>query len=142
MVDNQKVLEKLRMIKENLDKLTTFKDVSVDIFVDDFQKYDAAKYNLQITIEAMLYICNHIIARKAYEVPKTNAEAFRLLCRKKILNPEMEDTFMAMAKFRNRVVHMYEQVDNREIYRIVTEGLGDFQVFIDDITRILISSPN
>jgi uncharacterized protein YutE (UPF0331/DUF86 family) len=44
---------------------------------------------------------------------------------------------MAMARFRNRVVHMYEQVDNREIYCFLSEGLGDFHTFIDDITRLL-----
>ncbi len=137
MVDNRKILEKLRVIKENLDKLSSFKDVPVDLFISDFEKYDSAKYNLQTTIEAMLDICNHIIARNAYEVPRTNAEAFRLLCRKNILNPEMENTYMAMARFRNRVVHLYDQVDNREIFRIVSESLGDFKRFVDDI-KILI----
>lgn len=137
MVDNRKILEKLRIIKENLDKLALLKDVPVEIFISDFEKYDSAKYNLQTTIEAMLDICNHIIARNAYEVPKTNAEAFRLLCRKKILNPEMESTYMAMARFRNRVVHLYEQVDNREIFRIISEGLGDFQHFVSDISKTI-----
>lgn len=135
MVDNEIIFEKLRIIKENLAKLATLKDVPEDIFINDFQKYDSAKYNLQTSIEAMLDICNHIIARKAYEIPKTNAEAFRLLCRKNILDSGMEDTFMAMARFRNRVVHMYEQVDNCEIWRMVSERLGDFQIFIEDITR-------
>jgi uncharacterized protein YutE (UPF0331/DUF86 family) len=135
VVDNEIIFEKLRIIKENLAKLATLKDVPEDIFINDFQKYDSAKYNLQTSIEAMLDICNHIIARKAYEIPKTNAEAFRLLCRKNILDSGMEDTFMAMARFRNRVVHMYEQVDNCEIWRMVSERLGDFQIFIEDITR-------
>ena len=135
MVDKEIIFEKLRIIKENLAKLATLKDVPEDIFINDFQKYDSAKYNLQTSIEAMLDICNHIIARKAYEIPKTNAEAFRLLCRKNILDSGMEDTFMAMARFRNRVVHMYEQVDNCEIWRMVSERLGDFQIFIEDITR-------
>lgn len=67
----------------------------------DFKEYDSAKYNLQTTIEAMLDICNHIIARNAYEVPRTNADAFRLLCRKNILGADMEDTYTAMARFRN-----------------------------------------
>lgn len=138
MVDNEIILEKLRIIKENLAKLDTLKDVPEDIFINDFQKYDSAKYNLQTSIEAMLDICNHIIARKAYEIPKTNAEAFRLLCRKNILDSGMEDTFMAMARFRNRVVHMYEQVDNCEIWRMVSERLGDFQIFIENITRLII----
>lgn len=83
MVNNQKVLEKLKLIKENLAKLSLLKDIPVDLFCSDFEKYDSAKYNLQTAIEAMLDICNHIIARKTFPVPKTNAEAFRLLCRKK-----------------------------------------------------------
>jgi len=137
MVDSRKILEKLRVIKENLDKLALLKDVPVEIFISDFEKYDSAKYNLQTTIEAMLDICNHIIARNAYEVPKTNAEAFRLLCRKKILNTEMESTYMAMARFRNRVVHLYDQVDNLEIFRIISEGLEDFQHFVNDISKTI-----
>ncbi len=137
MLDNRKILEKLRMMKENLAKLAVLAQVPVEVFVSDFQKYDAAKYNLQTAIEAMLDICNHIIARNAYEVPRTNAEAFRLLCRKGVLNPELEDTFMAMARFRNRVVHMYDQVDNREIFRIISEDSGGFQVFIKDISRMI-----
>ncbi len=113
MVDDQKVTEKLRIIRENLDKLSLFKDVPVHLFVSNFKEYDSAKYNLQTTIKAMLDICNHIIARNAYEVPKTNADAFRLLCRKKILSPDMEVPYTAMARFRNRVVHLYDQVDSR-----------------------------
>ncbi len=135
MVDERKVSEKLRIIQENLDKLSTFKDVPVHLFISDFKEYDSAKYNLQTTIEAMLDICNHIIARNAYEVPKSNADAFRLLCRKKILSADMEDTYMAMARFRNRVVHLYDQVDSREIYRMINESLGDFKRFIDDVKK-------
>ncbi len=137
MVDSQKILEKLRLIKENLAKLNTLKNVSEEIFIKDFQKFDSAKYNLQITVEAMLDICNHIISRKSFEVPKTNADAFRILCREKILKPDMQDTLIAMAKFRNRVVHIYDHVDNREVFRIINENLNDFQSFINDITIII-----
>ncbi|NLA25837.1 MAG: DUF86 domain-containing protein, partial [Firmicutes bacterium] len=62
-------------------------------------------------------------------------DAFRLLCRKKILSADMEDTYMAMARFRNRVVHLYDQVDSREIYRMINESLGDFKRFIDDVKK-------
>lgn len=137
MVNNQKVLEKLKLIKENLAKLSLLKDIPVDLFCSDFEKYDSAKYNLQTAIEAMLDICNHIIARKTFPVPKTNAEAFRLLCRKEILSPDMENTYMAMARFRNRVVHLYDQVDNREIFRFMSESLRDFERFVDDIRKLI-----
>jgi len=40
-------------MKENLAKLTILKDIPEKIFINDFQKYDATRYNLQTTIEAM-----------------------------------------------------------------------------------------
>lgn len=137
MVDADKILQKLRIMNENIAKLTILKDIPEEIFINDFQKYDAAKYNLQTTIEAMVDICNHIISRSGCELPKTNADSFRILCNKKILNPAMEGTFSAMSRFRNRVVHMYNHVDNREIYRIIQENLDDFNSFIQDITLFL-----
>jgi len=137
VVNADKILQKLRVIKENLAKLTILKNVSEETFISDFQKFDAAKYNLQTTIEAMVDICNHIISRLAYDIPRTNADSFRVLCRKKILDPGMEETFLAMARFRNRVVHLYDQVDNKEIYRIIQQNLSDFKKFIKDITNFL-----
>jgi len=137
MVNYDKILQKLKIIQQNLSKLTTLKDVPEEVFINDFEKYDAAKYNLQTTIEAMIDICSHIISRNGYELPQTNAEVFRILCRTKVLNPEKEQTYIAMAKFRNRVVHLYDQVDNSEIYRIIQENLDDFEEFSSDIFRLL-----
>jgi len=71
------------------------------------------------------------------EIPKTNADSFRVLCRENILSPHKEETYTAMARFRNRVVHMYDQVDNREVYRILKNNLEDFVDFVKDITRFL-----
>jgi len=42
-----------------------------------------------------------------------------------------------MARFRNRVVHLYEQIDNRDVYKYVVEGISDIDHFIDDIARCL-----
>lgn len=42
-----------------------------------------------------------------------------------------------MAKFRNRVVHLYFKVDDEMIYKILQDNLEDFEVFIKDIIKIL-----
>ncbi len=99
------------MIKENLTKLDKLKKVPEEIFKKDFEKYDAAKYSLQTSIEAMIDICNHIISRKCLGLPKTKADSFIILCQNNILSPDMEGTYTAMARFRNRVVHLYDEVD-------------------------------
>ena len=33
-------------------------------------------------------------------------------------------------KFRNRIVHLYQEVDDSEIYRILQENLDDIKGFI------------
>lgn len=35
-----------------------------------------------------------------------------------------------MVKFRNRIVHLYQEVDDSEIYRILQENLDDIKGFI------------
>lgn len=137
MIDTNKVLAKIRLIKENLVKLGKLKEVPEEVFKKDFEKHDSAKYSLQTSIEAMIDICNHIISRKCLGMPKTKADAFIILCQNNILSPDMQSTYTAMARFRNRVVHLYDQVDPSDVYQFVTEGISDFNTFIEDINKFL-----
>lgn len=36
---------------------------------------------------------------------------------------------------RNRIVHDYDRVSNEILYKIATERLGDFDLFINDIVK-------
>ncbi len=137
MIDKDKILSKIRTIKDNKTKLEKLSEVPEEVFIEDFEKYDSAKYNLQTAIEAMIDICNHIISRESYGMPQTNADSFVIMCKKRVLSPEMQGTYMAMARFRNRVIHLYEQIDNRDVYRYVVEGTADIEFFIDDIITLI-----
>jgi len=137
VIDETKILSKIRVIKENLTKLGRLKEVPEKIFKSDFEKYDSAKYSLQTSIEAMIDICNHTISRKCLGMPKTKADSFVILCQNKILSPDMQDTFIAMARFRNRVVNLYDEVDTGDVYQYVNEGISDINAFIDDIHNYL-----
>jgi uncharacterized protein YutE (UPF0331/DUF86 family) len=55
-IDKRRVMEKIRIIQECLNKLRTLSQLSVDEFTSDFKNFDSAKYNLQIAIEAMIDI--------------------------------------------------------------------------------------
>ena len=137
MVNIDKIRNKFRVIIACQDKLEQLKAYSEEEFLSDFRLTDSARHNLQISIEAMLDICNHFIARHSLEIPQSNAETFAVLCKHGLLNPEMQNTYTAMARFRNRIVHMYDDVDNRDIFHIVQKHLKDYHHFIDDIVRQL-----
>ncbi|MEG6616178.1 HepT-like ribonuclease domain-containing protein [Peptococcaceae bacterium 1198_IL3148] len=76
-----------------------------------------------------------MIARERYKAPKTYAEAFVILVDQGILPKEKETTFIKMAKFRNRIVHLYQEVDDREVYAIMKESLADSQAFVRAIVN-------
>ena len=42
-----------------------------------------------------------------------------------------------MAKFRNRIVHFYDEIGEKEIYEIIQDNLKDFEVFLQDIPTFL-----
>ena len=43
--------------------------------------------------------------------------------------------FIQMIRFRNRIVHLYQEVDDGRVYQILQEDLGDIRSFIKGITE-------
>jgi uncharacterized protein YutE (UPF0331/DUF86 family) len=136
-IDFEKVKQKLVFIEQNLVKLERLRGLSREEFMNDFRNVDSAKYLIQVCIEAMLDIANHISARNRWGNPQTNREYFKILADKNIIDPKNIDTYFAMAKFRNRIVHMYYDIDDEMIYRILAENTDDIRKFIDEIGRNL-----
>ncbi|NMM64244.1 DUF86 domain-containing protein [Clostridium sp. P21] len=140
MIDNidlNKIKQKIMFMQGNIDKLKKLQNISRDIFIEDFRNVDSAKYLLQVTIEAILDISNHIIARNRWGKPETNKESFEILASKDIIEKKYIDVYFFMAKFRNRIVHMYFDVSDEMIYDITQNNLEDFEAFIKDIVRNL-----
>ena len=78
-IDLPKVKQRIMFMQDNLEKLNRLRKIDRDIFVKDFRNVDSAKYLLQVTIEAMIDISNHIIARNRWGSPETNKESFEIL---------------------------------------------------------------
>ncbi len=126
MVDFDKIRQKINYIEDNLIKLETFKKYSLEQFTDDFILVAAAKHFLQVSIEAMIDIANHIIARERFSAPTGAAEAFKVLSGKNVIPELSAKKYGLMAKFRNRLVHFYYEVNSEEIYKIILNDLGDY----------------
>ncbi|BAH06192.1 type VII toxin-antitoxin system HepT family RNase toxin [Clostridium kluyveri] len=134
-IDLPKIKQKIIFMQSNLNKLKKLQKISKDIFIEDFRNVDSAKYLLQVTIEAMLDISNHIIARNRMGKPKTNKESFEILAKESIIDRKYVNIYFAMAKFRNRIVHMYSDVNDEMIYEITQNNLEDFEAFIQTIIK-------
>ena len=51
------------------------------------------------------------------------------------LTREQANVYVDMARFRNRIVHLYDEIDPEVVYRLITQNLGDFRTFIAIISH-------
>ena len=135
MVDESRILHKLQAITDSLSKLEELAQMGGDVFLTDFRSIDSAKYNLQTSIEAMIDICNHIISRKRLRVPATNVESFEVVSEAGLLPADALPVYRSMARFRNRIVHMYDDVDDSQIHEILQTRLDDVRAFVQHVAN-------
>ena len=88
-------------------------------------------------IEAPVEIATHICAADDLGTPSSYAEAFDLLEKAAIIDATLGDDLRRMARFRNRIVHFYDEIDLRLVYQILQERLGDFDRYLIAIERYL-----
>ncbi len=135
MVDKNKIITKIGFLKENLKLLEEIKQLSFEEFLSDQRNLHTTIRLLQTSVEAMLDIANHIVARKNLRIPQTYRDSIEILTEAGILPVNKVVTYSKMIQFRNRVIHLYDKVDEKEIYRILQKNLGDFKSFINSISK-------
>ena len=62
---------------------------------------------------------------------------FEKLVENDLLQKENLETYKKMIGTRNRIVHDYDRVSNEILYKIATEKITDFEIFIKDILKII-----
>lgn len=139
--DRDKVRQKLHFIEKNVASLRELASLQEDEFTGDEVRVAAAIRMLQVAIEAMIDLANHIVARQRLGLPKNYTEAFSLLTQNGILPADFLPTVTSMVKFRNRAVHLYDEIAAGEIHRIMRENLGDFERFIALILTNTLNGP-
>lgn len=70
-------------------------------------------------------------------VPGTDEDILENLVRHGVFGPEMRQSLKAMKGFRNIVVHRYGAIDDALVFSILTEHIGDFALFRQEVERFL-----
>ena len=132
-VDKDRLVLLIGEMERAVTLLKEYRNIPEAAFVADLKSLGAAKYYFMVAIEACVAICNHITAKEHTGVPETYADCFRILRDTRIVSPELSDKLIAMAKFRNLLVHLYWKVDNERVHRILCSELDDFHEFTRSI---------
>ncbi len=135
---NQDKIRKITSeILEALENLEDLKKLSQAEFLSDPHKLSSAKYNFIVTIEGAVDLCNHIIAINGFRTPEDYADTFKVMSENGAFDNDFTQLLIQMAKFRNRLVHIYWDIDDTEIYKIMQSRLQDIRQFLSKFGTFL-----
>ena len=142
MVDQRVVEERLQKLEEYVKILRELQKVAKSDFLSDPRIYGSTERFLQLAIECVLDVGNHIIASEGLQKPNEYKEIPLILASKEIIPEKFSDLMFNMAKFRNLLVHDYMKIDREEVYRILHSHLDDFRAFAMLIEKFLSKKKN
>ena len=136
-LDSTAISERIQRIRKSASVLSEALSKGMEAAASDPFTLSAVKYEVQTAAQAALDIGDHIIAAASWEMPKSYADIFRILVQNGVINQELGQRMMGLAKLRNVLVHLYLSVDSDTLYDNLTLGIADLESFCQAIVKFL-----
>jgi len=136
-LNHDRIRSKLDDISRSLARLRQLRSSGRGAFLANEDSQDIARSRLLTAIEAALNICYHIAAKKLHRIPEEYAQCFLVLAEAGLISSELAQNLGKMARFRNRLVHLYWDIDYGQVYDILAEDLDDLEAFMTEVTLLL-----
>ncbi|MDF1593718.1 MAG: DUF86 domain-containing protein [Desulfobacterales bacterium] len=131
---DERIKEHLKHLHRYLLLLEDARKIPFEKFQKDLISRGSAERYLHLAIESCLNIGNRLLAvsqlEKPVKPPETYADIFKELYHLGVLEDwGFMERLMQMAKFRNRLVHLYWELDEHAVYEILQKHLTDLHLF-------------
>jgi uncharacterized protein YutE (UPF0331/DUF86 family) len=119
--------DRLAWIERMLKEIQTLPLGSIDNFLGDSRNVFSAESCLRTSLEALLDLGRHILA-KCFGIGVTEYKEIAVeLERRGVLDPDKGLLLKTLAGYRNRMVHFYHEITSKELYEICTGELDDIR---------------
>ncbi len=109
------------------------KNVDFDGFKNDWAMRSMSERALQVMVEIVIDVAERIIALENAGPTATAVEAIDRLVELSVL--KSAQPYDDMVRFRNLIVHQYEEIDPAIIYDIIKNKLDNFRQFRNEIDK-------
>lgn len=132
---NGVVQRKLALLSTQVLKLEeSLKDISFSEFKESWILRSMAERALQVAAEIIIDVAERILALKKSGPAATAAEAIESLVSLGVL--ESSQPYVDITRFRNLIVHQYEEIDPVILFDLSKNRLDDFRKFRDEIDAL------
>jgi len=142
---DDRIKEHLKRLNKYYLRLSDTRKLEKEIFIqEDLYQASSERY-LQMAIESCLNIGNRLISlyqfKKPVDTPETYADIFISMQRIGVVDDVFCQRLVKMAKSRNRLVHLYWEIDKETLYGFIQNDLDDFKLFEQKVVEYLNKNP-
>lgn len=132
---NGVVQRKLALLDQQVQRIEeSLHDVPYSRFEGDWILRSMAERALQVAAEIVIDVSERILSIENAGPVATAGEAIESMVRLRLLSSAQP--YLNIVRFRNLIVHQYEQVDAAILYDLARNRLGDFRAFRAEIDRL------
>jgi uncharacterized protein YutE (UPF0331/DUF86 family) len=137
LVDKVLIGRKISELETYLNQIREFRKISVARYNKDWKTQRIVERTLQILIELCIDIANHLISDRGMRLPTSYSDTFRVLMEQGIISKYLYKKMENMAKFRNVIVHQYEDINSRIVVSILHKNIKDFEKYKQAIIKCI-----
>jgi len=136
-LNTTQIADRLKIIQESLFEMKKMARISLPDFLSDRRNPASTESFLRRCLEAIFDIGRHILAKSSGKKIIEYKEIALFLGREKIIPLDLSQRLIPIAGYRNRLVHFYHEISDKELYEIIQKDLGDIEEFVKAIERFL-----
>ena len=137
MIDRRFVETKLSYIQAYYQELESVLDYSDREIKDDILRLRALERIIQLIVDEIIDVNNHLIRYAQLQVPEDFQSAFLILAENNILPERFASKIAPVVGLRNRLVHRYEKVDVVTLLNTIRKSKNDFKEYVKHILKYL-----
>ena len=129
MLDKDLIRKKLSALHKYLKELEPLTQLTLAEYRADFIRRHAVEKVLELVVEYALDINRAVISAAQAEPPQTGYNTFLEMERLGIIPPELTPRLAAATGLRNRLVHHYNEIDNKAVYHSLQPFLRHYREY-------------
>lgn len=139
MLDKNFIKRKLKLILEDVKNLEELKDCTLDELAKDFYKLNTAERLLEKIVIRATDVNNHLISEIGEGIEKVRGyyDSFIVLSDLGVYPKKFAERVANDVKFRNILVHEYNNIDKNLVHKKIKEVLDNFHNYSKYILKFI-----
>ena len=137
MINKDLILSKLIKIKNYIQELKTFSNITFEEYKRDFIKKRAVERLILLLVEVATDINSYVIVEIGKNPPTDYYDSFIKAIEIGLISKQLGEKLAPSAGLRNRLVHEYDEIKDDIVYSSINDAIELYTTFIKEVNDYL-----